>query len=207
MIHKALICKNWFTEVKTRIWNRINTNTAEFFFSLCIDKGCPFLVLEGHCPAEFSSNPDYGVCRVNLESSSAGRWPSRNRFGHPWTVSELDSSSLQAELESSLEESRQSARAAQESLSEKETGTERAAIAESFRTGIGVQRRPWGPETLPTGWDQHPDDPASRSSTQAREDLHWGVRCAWCCFMTVSTSFILKKCPSPGVPGAAGGFI
>ncbi|XP_016121621.1 ankyrin repeat domain-containing protein 24-like, partial [Sinocyclocheilus grahami] len=36
-------------------------------------------------------------------------------------VSELDSSSLQAELELSLEESRQSARAAQESLSEKET--------------------------------------------------------------------------------------
>ncbi len=82
---------------------------------------CPCLVLEGHCPVEFSSNPNYGVCRVKLELSSAGRWPSRSSFGHPWTVSELDSSSLQAELEHSLEESRQSARAAQESLSEKET--------------------------------------------------------------------------------------
>ncbi len=111
MINKALICKNWFTEVKTRIWNRINANTAEMFFSLCIEKGCPFLVLEGHCPAEFSSNPNYGVCRGKLELSSAGHWPSRSRFGHPWMVSELDSSSLQAELERSLEESRQSARA------------------------------------------------------------------------------------------------
>ncbi len=66
-----------------------------------IGQGCPNLVLEGRCPAEFSSNPSYThlnqliklflgiletswqVCWGKLELNSARHRPSRTEFGHP----------------------------------------------------------------------------------------------------------------------------
>ncbi len=66
-------------------------------------QGCPNSVLEGRCPAEFSSNPNQThlkqliklllgileasmqVCWGKLELNSAGHRPSRTEFGQPWT--------------------------------------------------------------------------------------------------------------------------
>ncbi len=70
-------------------------------------QGCPHSVLEGRCPAEFSSNPNQThlkqllnvllaileasmqVCWGKLELNSAGHRPSRTEFGHPCTSAYL----------------------------------------------------------------------------------------------------------------------
>ncbi len=69
---------------------------------ISLKQGCPNSVLEGRCPAEFSSNPNKTrlnqliklllgiqetsrqVCWVRLDLNSAGHRPSRTEFGHPW---------------------------------------------------------------------------------------------------------------------------
>ncbi len=72
-------------------------------------QGCPNLVLEGRCPAEFSSNLPQHTCRevssvpsesliswfrcvwLGLDLNFAGHRPSRTEFGHPWSSFTLDS--------------------------------------------------------------------------------------------------------------------
>ncbi len=67
-----------------------------------LNQGSPDMVLEGRCPAEFSSNPNQThlkqlinlllgilqtssqVCWDKLELNSAGHRPSRIKFGDPW---------------------------------------------------------------------------------------------------------------------------
>ncbi len=69
---------------------------------ICIDQGCPNSVLEGRCPAEFSSNLPHHTCKeassmpskslisffrcawLGLELNSAGHRPSRTVSGQPW---------------------------------------------------------------------------------------------------------------------------
>ncbi len=69
---------------------------------VCLAQGSPSSVLEGRCPAEFSSNPNQThlkqliklllgiletsmqVCWGKLELNSAGHWPSRTEFDDPW---------------------------------------------------------------------------------------------------------------------------
>ncbi len=66
-----------------------------------LSQGSPYLVLEGRCPVEFSSNPNQThlkqlielfldiletskqVCWGKLELNSAGHWPSRTQCGDP----------------------------------------------------------------------------------------------------------------------------
>ncbi len=47
----------------------------------CLGQGCPNSVLEGRCPAEFSSNPNIGII---IKYYPPYR-PSRTEFGHPWS--------------------------------------------------------------------------------------------------------------------------
>lgn len=42
-------------------------------------QGCPVLLLDDHCPVEFSSNPNYSrMCWAEMDS--AGQWPYRTEF-------------------------------------------------------------------------------------------------------------------------------
>ncbi len=73
-----------------------------------LDQGSPSSVLEGRCPAEFSSNPNQThlkqliklllgilqtsrqVCWGKLELNSAGHRPSRIKFDDPWSRLSMD---------------------------------------------------------------------------------------------------------------------
>ncbi len=68
-----------------------------FFSHFAFSQECPILLMEGQCPAEFSSSTLgwkflmslktliswFRCVSLGLELNFAGQWPSRNRLGHP----------------------------------------------------------------------------------------------------------------------------
>jgi len=74
-------------------------HTTSLIVNYCL-QGWSTPVLEGHCPAEFSFNPNYthlnkliNVFRITknsflseLELKFAGQWPSRTGVTHPWST-------------------------------------------------------------------------------------------------------------------------
>ncbi len=74
-----------------------------FFHFISLNQGSSNLILEGRCPAEFSSNLPQNTCLevssmpsksliscfrcvwLGLELNSAGHWPSRTELADPWS--------------------------------------------------------------------------------------------------------------------------
>lgn len=144
-----------------------------------------------------------------MKISCPGHWPSKSRFRPLRTkISELDSSSLQTELERSLEESRQSAIAAQESLSEKETELKELRSQKALEQGLvskedhEAQRLSLQAE-INTLTAQMADLARKHEKTCTEVCVVLDALCAH----ILKTSFILKESPSTGIPGAAGGFV